>query len=98
MFVHSVYFWLKPGLGERQVAAFRGGLESLAKAPTVTALYVGTPAATDRPIIDRSYSFALTVVFHDKAAHDAYQTDPVHLAFVDQFGSCWDRVLIYDAD
>lgn len=95
MFVHSVYFWLKPT--ETDHAAFRAGVESLGAIDTVRAIYVGQPATTDRPVIDRSYSFALTVVFDDLAGHDVYQDHPIHLDFVKNFGHCWDRVQIYDA-
>jgi hypothetical protein len=62
------------------------------------AVHVGTPAPTPpRPVIDTSYDFALTVLVQDVAAHDAYQADPIHLAFVAAFKPFWDRVQIYDA-
>lgn len=98
MLVHSVFFWLKPDLDEEQRRAFRAGVDALAEIGAASAVYVGTPAATDRPVIDKSYDLALTVVLKDMAAHDAYQDDPIHTAFVEQFGGYWDRVVIYDAD
>ena len=97
MLVHSVYFWLKPGLGEDEFAAFRKGLESLSGIESAEAVFVGTPAETDRPVIDRSYTFGLTVLLADMAAHDAYQVHPLHKAFLENFSQDWDRVLIYDA-
>lgn len=98
MLVHSVYFWLKPKLTPAQRADFRRGVESLKTIKAVKKIYVGTPAATaQRPIIDHSYSVALTVVCKDVAAHDAYQVDPVHLAFVNSFKGYWTRVQIYDS-
>lgn len=98
MLVHSVFFWLRKDLSPEQRDAFRKGLESLAGIAAAEAVYVGTPAATPpRPVIDSSYDFALNVLLKDVAAHDAYQADPVHLAFVAEFKSCWDRVQIYDA-
>ena len=99
MLVHTVYFWLKPELTAEQRAAFRGGVESLGGISSVEKIYVGTPAKTEkRPIIDDSYSVALTVLCRDVAAHDAYQVDPIHLAFVNQFKTFWTRVQIYDAE
>lgn len=53
---------------------------------------------TKRPIIDDSYSVALTVICRDVAGHDAYQVHPIHLAFVEQFKTFWNRVQIYDAE
>lgn len=98
MLVHSVYFWLKEGLSAEQRDAFRQGVESLRTIETVREMYVGTPAPTaDRPVIDRSYSVALTVVLDDVAAHDVYQEHAVHKTFVEHFSSFWTRVQIYDA-
>jgi hypothetical protein len=62
-------------------------------------VYVGAPAATPkRPVIDDSYSVSLTVICKDVAAQDAYQVDPIHLKFVDQFKTYWTRVQIYDSE
>lgn len=99
MLVHTVYFWLKPELTAAQRADFRRGVESLGKIAAVEKVYVGTPAKTEkRPIIDDTYSFALTVVCQNVAAHDAYQVDPIHQEFVNQFKTYWSRVQIYDAE
>jgi hypothetical protein len=96
-FVHAVYFWLRPDLTVQQRDAFVRGLQSLRAIETVRAGWIGVPAATDRPIIDRSYSYALTVVFADDAGHEAYQVHPVHDRFREEFGSFWTRVQIYDS-
>ena len=99
MLVHTVYFWLKPEITAAQHAEFRRGVESLGGIKAVDAIYVGTPAKTEkRPIIDDSYSVALTVLCKDIAGHDAYQVDPIHLAFINQFKTYWSRVQIYDAE
>jgi hypothetical protein len=99
MLVHTVYFWLKPELTAQQRADFRRGVESLGGIKAVVQLHVGVPAKTEkRPIIDDSYSVALTVICKDVAGHDAYQVDPIHLAFVNTFKTFWTRVQIYDAE
>src|SRR5262245_43331129 len=67
MFIHSVYFWLKPDLTEAERAAFWAGVNSLTTIKSVRQGYVGAPAATDRPIIDRSYSCALVIICDDEA-------------------------------
>jgi Stress responsive A/B Barrel Domain len=98
MLVHTVFFWLKPELTAAQVATFRRGVESLGTIKAVDKCYVGTPAKTERrPIIDASYSFALTVILKDVAAHDAYQVDAIHLKFIAECKTFWSRVQIYDA-
>ena len=97
MFVHAVYFWLKPNLSESDQAQFWAGVRSLGTISSVKHCFIGTPAATDRPIIDRSYSCALTVVFNDDAAQEAYQVDAIHDAFRLGCAHLWDRLLIYDS-
>jgi len=99
MLVHTVYFWLKPELTPGQRVEFRAGVDSLAKIKAVSASYIGVPAKTpERPIIDNSYSLALTVICKDLAGHDEYQVDPIHLRFVDSFKTFWSKVQIYDAE
>ncbi len=98
MLVHTVYFWLQPELTPAQRADFRRGVESLGQIKSVDQVFVGTPAPTPkRPIIDDTYAVGLTVICRDLAAHDAYQADPIHLAFIERFKSYWTRVQIYDA-
>jgi hypothetical protein len=99
MLIHTVFFWLKPGLSTTERAEFRRGVEALAKIKHVEKVYVGTPAAVpDRPVIDKTFAVGLTVICRDVAAQNAYQVDPVHLAFVAKFNSYWTRVQVYDAE
>jgi len=98
MLIHSVFFWLNPQTSPIQRDAMLRGLESLRGIKFVDALYVGTPAALpERPVRDSSYAFGLTVVFKDIADHDAYQIDPLHQAFNQNFRPLWARVQVYDA-
>jgi hypothetical protein len=98
MLIHSVYFWLKSDLTDAQRAEFLGGLESLKGVQAAQQVYIGKPAPTPkRPVVEDTYSYALTIVCRDVAGHDAYQIDPLHKAFVEKFKSYWDRVRIYDA-
>jgi hypothetical protein len=96
MFVHTVLFWLKPDLTHDQHTKFQAGLNSLLTIPSVVHGSVGTPASTDRPVIDRTYSYGLLTVFRDLDGHDVYQADPIHLAFLKDCKEYWTRVQIYD--
>jgi hypothetical protein len=97
MLSHIVVFWLKEDLSDAQRSAFRQGLESLKAIESAHAVYIGAPAKTgDRPVIDKSYSLALTVLFDTVQDQGAYQVHPLHQAFLGQFASYWSRVLIYD--
>jgi hypothetical protein len=98
MLTHVVLFWAKADLAAAERADFAGGLQTLLSIPTVSAGWVGTPAVTDRAVVDRSYTFALTLRFADMAAHDAYQIDPIHNAFHARCSRYWTKVAVYDVD
>ncbi len=98
MFVHHVFFWLKEDLNEGELKKFEEGVSSLLSIEHVKIGDVGKPASTDRPVIERSYSYSLLLVFEDQAAHDAYQPHPVHKAFVEGCSHLWSKVLIYDSE
>jgi hypothetical protein len=97
MFVHTVYFWLKNDLSAAQTAAFLEGVTALTTIESVAHAWLGLPAPTDRPVIDRTYSHSLVVVFRDQDGHDRYQEDPIHDRFRDECGTFWSRVQIYDS-
>ncbi len=97
MFIHTVYFWTKPGTPD----AARDQLMQdchvlLAKIPTVRHLWAGVPAQTPREVVDNSYAVGLTVVLDDSAGHDIYQTHDLHLQFIARNKPHWQRVQIYD--
>ena len=98
MFIHTVVFWLRPDLTPAQLALFDQGIRELTQIPAVRFAHVGTPADTDRPVIDRSYSRLLVVGFADRAGHDLYQEVDVHERFRQTCGTFWHRVVIYDAN
>jgi hypothetical protein len=99
MLVHSVYFWLKPGLTPGERSRFRAEVGKLASISTIDRIYVGVPASiAERSVTERGFDVALTIVFKDGAAHDAYQVDPVHLAFVDGNKDSWTRVQVFDSE
>lgn len=97
MFIHAVYFWLRDDLTAEQRARYDAGLQSLVTIDGVRHGWIGVPAATDRPVIERGYSRALVLAFDDEAGHDAYQVHPVHERFVKECGSLWRQVRIFDS-
>ncbi|TXF90739.1 Dabb family protein [Neolewinella aurantiaca] len=96
--LHTVYFWLTPGLSEAEKENFVAGAKALAEAPTVAACYVSAPAATpERDVTDHSFDYSLHLMFKDVADHDAYQIDPVHLKFVEEQAAKFAVVKVYDS-
>ena len=47
-------------------------------------------------VVDDSYSYGLMLVFPNKSAHDEYQEGAVHKKFLDEHGSKWEKVQVYD--
>ena len=97
MFIHTVYFWLKPELTGGEVTKFWRGVGSLRTIQSVKHGWIGKPAKTDRPIIDKSYTCALVTVFDDEKGHDAYQVHPVHDEFRRECANFWSKIIIYDS-
>ncbi|RAI98718.1 stress responsive alpha/beta barrel protein [Chitinophaga skermanii] len=96
-FVHVVNFYLKKGLSPEEIKDFEAGVSSLATIDEIKVFNLGTPADTDRPVIDKSYSYCLLTVFENQEAHDRYQVHPTHLAFVERCSRHWDKVVIFDS-
>jgi hypothetical protein len=95
MFVHSVYFWLKPEMTADQRVDFARDLQTLRDIETVRGCWIGTPAPADRPVIDSSYDFGLILVFDNKADEESYLAHPLHRAFADTWRTFW-TVKIHD--
>ena len=97
MFVHHVFFWMKPDPTPAERAQLAAGLQTLKTIDLVEMAHVGTKADTNRPVIDRSYDFSLMLMFVNAVDEQEYQTHPTHLKFIDDCKHLWQKVLIYDA-
>ena len=96
MLTHCVFFWLKEGTTVGDKSLFERELASLVGIPGVLDGSFGVPASTDRPVVNRSYSYGLMVKFNDLAGHDAYQVDPIHKEFLKNCSHLWTQVQVYD--
>lgn len=97
LFVHHVFFWLKNPGNQVDKAALIKGLEELTTLPTIKTYHIGTPAPTDRAVIDSSYSVSWLLIFDSIEDEASYQNDPIHHAFVDKCKHLWARVVVYDS-
>ena len=95
-FIHHVFFWLKEPDSKEALDQLIEGLKKLSKAPTIKDFHIGMPANTNRSVIDTSYSASWLLLFENAEGQDIYQTDPIHLKFIDECSHLWNRVLIYD--
>ena len=96
-FVHHVYFWLKKPISRESLMKFENGLKQLVTIETIVGRHLGAPAATNRGVIDSSYSYSLLLTFKNKEDQDIYQTHPTHLKFIEEFEELWEKVVVYDS-
>lgn len=98
VFLHHVYFWLKSPDSAEDRAKLMAGLRKLNAISEILWSHIGVPAASERGVVDGSYSVSWLNFFADKAAQDRYQVDPIHLAFVEECSDLWERVVVYDSE
>jgi hypothetical protein len=97
MFVHHVYFWLKNPDSSEDKNQLEEGLRELEKVDVIRTFHVGVPASTNRPVIERGYSFSLLLIFDDLEDQETYQVHPVHEKFVKECSELWSKVVVYDS-
>ena len=95
-FIHHVYFWLKNPEDKDDCNLLIEGLNKLSKAAIIKDFHIGKPAATNREVIDSSYAVSWLLFFKNKEDQDSYQTDPMHLKFIDECAQLWNKVVVYD--
>jgi hypothetical protein len=95
-FIHHVYFWLKNTDSREDRAKLVEGLQKLSKVTTIKTFHIGQPAGTNRDVIDSSYAVSWFTMFDNAADQQSYQTDPIHLKFVEECADLWSRVIVYD--
>ncbi len=97
---HHVYFWLKEERrNEADRKAFEEGLSGLFRLEGIDGGFWAVPAKVmERPVVDQSWDYALTMTFASVEAQDAYQVDPGHHVFIDSFKDWWARVEVRDLE
>ncbi|MEO6549566.1 MAG: Dabb family protein [Ferruginibacter sp.] len=97
IFIHHVYFWLTNTGNENDMDQLVEGLKKLSVATTIKQFHIGKPANTSREVIDSSYAVSWMLIFENDTDQATYQTDPLHLKFIDECSHLWSKVLVYDA-
>ena len=94
-FIHHVFFWLKENNSDNQQQLIEG-LKKLSSIQTIQQFHIGVPAATNREVIENSYSVSWMILFDNAADQDSYQVDPIHLNFVKECSHLWGKVTVFD--
>lgn len=96
-FIHHVFFWLKNPNSQEDKQKLIAGLQKLTKAKTIESAHIGVPATTNREVIERSYQVSWLLVFKNDADQEVYQSDPIHLKFIEECSMLWEKVVVYDS-
>jgi len=96
--VHHVFFWLKNPDSVADRDKLVEGVKTLSKIETIRELHVGVIASTEkREVVDTTWHVSELMFFDDLAGQATYQTHPVHLEFIKNYGHLWAKVIVYDA-
>jgi hypothetical protein len=95
---HIVYFTLRERSDSAIDALVAACRRYLSDHPGVLYFGVGKLAGEfTREVNVRDFDVALHVVFENKAAHDRYQADERHLAFIAENKPNWASVRVFDS-
>lgn len=98
MLTHAVYFDLKQDDAASVQALIDGCYEYLEPHDGIVYFSAGA-RHTDyqREVNDLGFDVALTIVFENTAAQDAYQVTEPHLQFIEEFNENWASVRVFDS-
>ena len=95
--VHHVFFYLKNPEAIEQKQQLKEGLKTLRAIKEVRKLLIGEPASTlKREVVVSDWHVSEIIYFDDVSAQDAYQVDPIHQSFVENYSHLWEKVVVYD--
>jgi hypothetical protein len=78
--VHHVHIWLKDKADKKILIE---GLNSLKAINHIRDIHIGVPVGVGNPMGDSLYDASLLVLFNNEAELEAYNIDPIHVAFVE---------------
>jgi hypothetical protein len=94
---HMVYFTLKDPSAAAEQKLVADCRRYLAGIPGIVFFAVGTLIPDlARPVNVRDFHVGLHVVFESRQAHDAYQVDQRHQAFIAENKDTWQQVRVFD--
>lgn len=97
VFIHHVFFWLKNPESKTDRDKLVAGLLKLSEVKTIRSFHIGKPADTNREVIERGYAISWLLHFENADDQASYQSDPIHLKFVEDCSHLWGKVIVYDS-
>jgi len=98
-FAHTVFFWLKNPDNQNDRENFEKSIKKfINQSIFIKTKHLGVPAATNRDVIDATYTYSLLLTFENKAQQDKYQDEPAHKIFIAESSGLWNKVIVYDSE
>ncbi len=97
-FVHVVFFWLVDDSKKTQEKFLSELGKFIDNVDLIQTKHIGSPANTDREVIDSTWSYSLILSFKSKKEQDLYQEHPLHKEFIKNASSLWTNVQVYDSE
>lgn len=98
MIVHNVYFTLTDPTFENISSLVSSCNQWLPKHDGIIFYSAGTLCnELTREVNDLDFHVALSIVFSNLAAHDAYQVSASHKIFIEQNKTGWKKVRVFDS-
>lgn len=94
---HAVFFTLKDKSPEEQQRLVEACHKYLEPQPGILVFAAGTrDQELVREVNDRGFDVTLMILFESRAAHDRYQEDERHDAFIAEQRDNWEQVRVFD--
>ena len=97
-FVHVVFFWLVDDSKKTQEKFLSELSLFIDNMDLIQTKHIGSPADTDREVIDSTWSYSLILSFKSKKEQDLYQEHQLHKEFIKNASSLWKKVQVYDSE
>ena len=96
-FLHVVFFWLVDEAEETRENFLKELRIFIDNVDLMKTKHIGTPADTNREVIDSSWSYSLILSFDSKKEQDLYQEHQLHKVFIENASALWKKVQVYDS-
>jgi hypothetical protein len=94
---HVVVVWLNDGVNEDGITEVMKKANMLSEIESVRGMKIGRPVASERKIVDGSFTFAISVVFDSDEEMQQYLGDPIHVDFVQSvLTPVLKKIVVYD--
>ena len=95
--LHSVFFYFKPEASAETIEQQRVAiLRDLSRIESVNQIWAGAPEGIERDVVDNSYGMSLHMIVDDRDALLQYQSDPIHVVFLETFKPNWTGIKVFD--